>query len=31
MFSRIDSREVEMNIQGNAITNTDKLALACLQ
>mgnify|MGYP001159965887 CR=1 FL=1 len=22
-------REVEMNIQGNAITNTDKLALAC--
>ena len=24
-------REVEMNIQGNAITNTDKLALACFK
>ena len=24
-------REVEMNIQGNAITNTDKLALACFE
>ena len=29
MFHESICREVEMNIQGNAITNTDKLALAC--
>jgi ubiquitin C-terminal hydrolase len=28
-FHESISREVEMNIQGNAVTNTDKLALSC--
>ena len=30
-FHESISREVEMNIQGNAITNTDKLALSCFK